>query len=194
MRCEDLTRELASPTGALSSAQMAEHLAACPACAKWSRRASHVDQIWEATRPAEPSMDALDSLWVRASLELDGLKAPATLKFERPNRRRVMVSFLAMAAAILVASLVLLQHDGAKRGEFAVNTPPTVEPKVPDLVVLQVECDVLNVVRIGKDNEHRIEKDDLSQLFDSPLLPAATPHDLFNAVEATGSSWDVAFK
>ena len=86
MRCEDLTRELASPTGALSSAQMAEHLAACPACANWSRRASHVDRIWEATRPVEPSMDALDVLWTRASLELDGLKAPATVG--RPGAER----------------------------------------------------------------------------------------------------------
>jgi hypothetical protein len=195
MRCEDLTRELASPTGALSPAQMAGHLAVCPACAEWSRRASQVDRIWEATRPVEPSMDALDALWAHASLELDGLKAaPATLKFERRNTRRAMVSFLAMAAAILVAAVVLLQRDGVKRVEVAVKTPATVEAKEPELLDLKVEPDVLAVVRIGKDNAIRIEKDDLSQLYNSPSLPVATPHDEIDSMEATGSSWAIASK
>ena len=49
MRCEDLTRELASPTGDLSSAQIAEHLAGCPSCAEWSRQAARFDRIFSPT-------------------------------------------------------------------------------------------------------------------------------------------------
>jgi hypothetical protein len=196
MRCDDLTRELASPTGALSSAQMAEHLAACPTCAEWSRRANRFDRIWEATRPTEPSMDALDALWARASVELDGVKAPATLKFARPNRgrRRAMVAFFAaQAAVLLVGALLLLDRGGNKPIQVADSTPDKVEPKEPEFLDLNVEPDALAVVRIAKDNEVSVEKVDLSYLYTSSSLPA-TPHDEVDAVETAGSKWTLVSK
>ncbi len=196
MRCEDLTRELASPTGALSPTEMAGHLAVCPACAEWSRRASRFDQIWEATRPAEPSMDALDALWAQASLELEGAKAPATLKFAQPDLRRrwTMVARIAQAAAILVAALVLFHRDGGKPAVVVAIKPPAkveVEVKEPELLDLKVEPDVLAIVRIDKDNGYSIEKADLSYIYNSPSLPA-TPHDEVNAMETRASSLEVA--
>jgi hypothetical protein len=98
-----------------------------------------------------------------------------------------------VAAASLAAGVVVLKRDGVKPRLLADKpTITVVEPKEPDLLDLEVEPDVLAVVRIDKDNGYRIEKDDLSQLFNSPSLPAATPHDEVNSMEATGSSWSVA--
>ena len=178
MRCEDLTREIASPTGALDPAAMAGHLAACPACDEWSRRAEKLDRIWEATRPSGPSMDAMDALWARASAELDARKAaPAMLRLDRPGRRRWAMAglVLAQAAAVLVAAAVLLRHDAGR--------PIAVAVREPDLLDLKVEPDMLPTVRIGKDNGVRVETDDFSYPFDSPSLPPETPKDLFDAAE-----------
>ena len=185
MRCEDLTRALASPTGAADPAEVAGHLAACPACAEWSVRAARFDRIWEATRPPEPSMDALDPLWARASAELDALGAPAPLKLRRPARRRwAMAAFVvAQAAAILLAAVVLLRRDPAGPDQLAGFAAPE--------FALNVEPDVVATVRIGKQNEYRVEGDDLSYLYDSPSLPMETPKDLSDAVETMASGLDI---
>ena len=63
MRCDEVVRELAAPTVDRDRAAMAEHLAACPACAGWARRAEQLDRLWDATRPAEPSPEAWDAVW-----------------------------------------------------------------------------------------------------------------------------------
>jgi hypothetical protein len=196
MRCEDLTRELASPTGALTEAEMAGHLAACPSCAAWSRRADHFDRIWEATRPVEPSADVLDALWARASAELD---APGTLRIvptDRPRRLRRLAVFAfvaAQAAAVLVAALVLMRQGDGHRVEVAKADPrpsPTVQPPHPlDLHVGADGSDQLAVVHIGKDNRYRFELHDLSAQFASSALPDLTPHDEVSAVEAVDASW-----
>jgi hypothetical protein len=191
MRCDDLTRELASPTGALTSAQMAEHLAVCPACAEWSRRANQFERIWEETRPIEPSMDALDALWARASVEIDAAMTPATLEFARPNRRRrwgVVAFAAAQAAAVLVGALLLLDRGGNKPIQVADNTPAKAEPKEPVSIVLNVEPDVLTVVRIGKASGVRIDQDDMSSQYNSPTIPDESLKDLFDAAETMSSS------
>ena len=114
MRCEDLTRELASPTGHLSQAEMAGHLAHCPSCAEWSRRAAHFDQIWEATRPSEPNEATLDALWASASVAIDAQLVPSTLRLEGPTHRRrswMKAAFrVAQAAAILLAAVFLFRQ------------------------------------------------------------------------------------
>jgi hypothetical protein len=51
---------------------MAAHLAACPACAEWARRAGSLDRLWEATRPAEPSSEAWDAVWAQIAPTLPG--------------------------------------------------------------------------------------------------------------------------
>jgi hypothetical protein len=168
MRCEDLTRELASPTGHLSQAEMAGHLADCPSCAEWSRRAAHLDQIWEATRPAEPSEATLDVLWASASAALDARTVPATLRLEgltHGRRSWVKPAFMvAQAAAMLAAAVFLFQQGGHERVQIAI-----VEPAKPQFKLIKVETakvvmplDVLvevgetAVVKIGDDNSHQV--------------------------------------
>jgi hypothetical protein len=63
MRCEEVVSELAAPTPDRDRAAIADHLAGCSACAEWVRRADRLDQLWEATRPPEPSPEAWDSVW-----------------------------------------------------------------------------------------------------------------------------------
>jgi hypothetical protein len=182
MRCEVLTRELATPTSSHRSAEMLEHLASCPKCAESARLASQFDRIWEATRPDEPSIDAMDTLWAHASLELDARKAPATLKFADPSRRRrwVKAAFLAaQAAAIVAAAMVLL-----RRNEVAQPTP---------VLVLNVETDESALVQIGgKGVGNRVVKHDHSHAYDSNSLAADTLHDEFGEGEMMASSWDLA--
>jgi hypothetical protein len=186
MRCDDLTRELASPTGGFAQAEMAGHLAACPACAEWSRRAAHFDQIWGATRPTEPTPEALDNLWARASVELEYHKAPSKLKFAQPHRRRrwVVAAFaVAQAAVLLIAGLILLRADPDnkdKRQDMAVVEPIQAEP---ELLEMNVEENVVATVRIDKANHVRVDTDDLSKLYDSSSLPVGTLKDLADEAE-----------
>jgi hypothetical protein len=106
MRCRDVTRELAAPSGAIDSDALARHLAACPDCAAWSDRAERFDRLWEATRPAEPSAEAVDAMWARLCHALD--EAPA-LPSAHPASVRARWSWaialvgLAQAAAVLLA-------------------------------------------------------------------------------------------
>ena len=60
MRCDEVVRELAAPTGNRDREAMAEHLAACSACAEWARRAGDLDRLWGATRPAEPTSEGVE--------------------------------------------------------------------------------------------------------------------------------------
>ena len=191
MRCGDLARELASPTGAFSRAEVDAHVAACPACAGRSRLASKFDRIWLETRPTDRPADALDALWARASAAIDAREVPSTIPFDRKVRRRWAVSVLvvAQAAALLVAALVLFRHQAARPIELADATNPKVEAG-PDLLSLDVGPDEVLVVRIGDGKSHRVEMVSQSDLFDHPSLPPLTPHDEMNDMETAGwSPW-----
>lgn len=83
MRCEDVIRELAASTGEPDQAAMAQHLAGCPACATWARRAGQLDALWDATRPPEPAPEAWDSVWATIARQLE---APASLEAVAPAR------------------------------------------------------------------------------------------------------------
>ncbi|MHB1560985.1 MAG: hypothetical protein ACYC61_26320 [Isosphaeraceae bacterium] len=95
MRCEEVERELAAPTTGCDRAAMADHLAVCPSCAAWAQDAERLDRLWEATRPAEPSAEAWDTVWSGISAALDrpgvtpgvGAAAGAT---SRPQPVRVL--------------------------------------------------------------------------------------------------------
>jgi hypothetical protein len=79
MRCDEVVRELAAPTDGRDREAIAEHLAACSACAEWARRGELLDRLWETTRPAEPSSEAWDAVWARIAPSLAG---PATARPE----------------------------------------------------------------------------------------------------------------
>ena len=70
MQCDEVVRELAAPTADRDPAEMADHLAGCPACAEWARRAETLDRLWDATRPVEPSAAAWDAVWANIAQTL----------------------------------------------------------------------------------------------------------------------------
>ncbi len=108
MRCDDVVRELAAPTARRDRDAMAEHLAACPACADWARRAEGLDRLWEATRPAEPSAEAWDAVWAQIAPTLPGRAAArheeAPAGGVTPSRNGSGPRFLAHPAAASVAA------------------------------------------------------------------------------------------
>src|SRR3954463_5871974 len=70
MRCAEVTRELAAPTGGRDRADVAGHLASCPTCASWAERSAQLDGLWDATRPPEPSV-AWETLWARVTQDAE---------------------------------------------------------------------------------------------------------------------------
>jgi hypothetical protein len=132
MRCDEVIRELAAPTGDRPEEAMADHLAGCPTCAEWARRAARLDHLWEATRAPEPSPETWDSVWGRiaqalhsgAATEMPSPTTPRPFRNgssskvvahlvpaplhppadARPRRRALLAwAGLAQAAAILIA-------------------------------------------------------------------------------------------
>jgi hypothetical protein len=79
MQCKDVIRQLVTGTDEQLPADLAEHLAGCAACSEWAKRASALDRLWEATRPAAPSPQVWESMWDRIAESLD---APAPLAVE----------------------------------------------------------------------------------------------------------------
>lgn len=194
MRCEDLIRELASPIGDFSPTEMAGHLAICPSCVDWSRRAARFDRIWEATRPAEPTDSTLDVLWASVSHTLDTKAIPATLRLRdasrRPRSTWFKVAFvMAQAAAILVAALTLFRRNP----DIQPDQRPPVEAvlgktvKPPTTLALTVDFDQWATVKIGNDDDHEVVYDTETQKPGSSAIPYGTQRDLFNALESLAS-------
>jgi hypothetical protein len=87
MRCEDVIRELATPTDARDAAFLSDHLSHCSSCAVWAERAARLDRLWQVTQPAEPTSDVWDSVWAHVVSSLHAQtandivsSAPATLR------------------------------------------------------------------------------------------------------------------
>src|SRR4051794_34802336 len=116
MRCNEVVRELAAPTGVLDASGLAEHLARCPRCASWAEAAARLDRLWEATRPPEPAAGNWEMTWAGVSRGLDRASTPDFAPLHptpsRPWRRSALVAFgLAQAAAVLIAVGVLSRQD-----------------------------------------------------------------------------------
>jgi hypothetical protein len=115
MRCADVTRELAVPSGRIDPAAIESHVANCLACAVEAKRAERFDRIWAATQPAEPSPGMWERVWSRVS---QAAEAPATIPIasRRPARwsKWVAIAAVAQAAAVFgVAMIVFQQTRGA---------------------------------------------------------------------------------
>jgi hypothetical protein len=207
MRCEDLTRELASPTGAHSPAELAGHLADCPCCAERARQADRFEQLWQATRPIEPSPLMMDALWASASAALEAQSAPSTLRLEGFTHRRGWLRpalLVAQAAAILIAVGFVWVRKNQVEPEQVVITPiknvvpvPTQNPqpiqnsdleafalfKVAKLDIV-VGVDESAFVRIPVDNKN--PQVFISTVAPSPYsnaLPTVTSFDLIRGLE-----------
>lgn len=119
-RCDEVTRALAAPGAAGPGPEdLAEHLAACPACAARAEQDAALGRLWEATRPVEPTGAAWDALWARVSDRLDAAEAaPAVVAFPaRPRGRAAVHLFIvAQAAALLAAVTLALAHRPGSDG------------------------------------------------------------------------------
>jgi hypothetical protein len=104
MNCPDIIRELSAPTDRLDPTDLDRHLAACPRCSAWAARSARLDRIWAATRPAEPSPAAFDTVWAQVVADAETPESVRTLRFPSPIWGVALVG-LAAAAALLVAIL-----------------------------------------------------------------------------------------
>jgi hypothetical protein len=92
MRCDEVIRELAVPTGDRDRTLLAGHLADCPSCVAWARRAALLDQLWDATRPGEPSPEAWDSVWANITQSLQSATAERESSATAPSSLRLGAS------------------------------------------------------------------------------------------------------
>ncbi len=211
MRCDDLTRELASPTGALSPDEITGHLAECSACAEWSSQAARFDRIWEATRPIEPTPAMIDALWASASAALE---SPATLRLEGlavPARRNWIKPALivASAAAILLATGIFWSRQGPVAPvQIAQNDVPVpvadpvpviqktpVDPvtpvenlnssAIPSLTLVANDDEELLVsIPLDQNADPKVKRLKDSRLEQSTSIPSGTPFEIIGAVES----------
>src|SRR4051812_27114103 len=86
MRCDEVTRELATPSDRRDDQALAEHLTHCEKCADWADRAEKLDRLWDATRPADPGPEAWASVWGAVNSALDA--AAASQKAGRTGHAR----------------------------------------------------------------------------------------------------------
>jgi hypothetical protein len=77
MRCDEVIRELATPTDGRDATALREHLADCTSCAGWAQRAEQLDRLWEATRPDEPSPQVWQKVWAEIALSVPVTSASA---------------------------------------------------------------------------------------------------------------------
>lgn len=142
MRCVDVIRELSAPTADARDSAVADHLSRCPRCAEWAERDARVSQVWDRTRPDEPSADAWEAVWGRICQGLD--QAPADvlpMKRPAPARRAWFVALgIAQVAAALFAVLYFTQTRSDPAVQVAQNRQ-TVVPR-PSLPPAQVEVEV----------------------------------------------------
>lgn len=113
MRCDDVARELAVPTGDISPAALARHVAACPACADERAAAERFDQVWAATSPPHPPAGVFDRIW--ASVVRNDAPVLLSLGARRPRRSWLVpvlgTVVVAQAAALLLAFNLALRSD-----------------------------------------------------------------------------------
>jgi hypothetical protein len=92
MRCDEVIRELAVPTDDRDRTVLDAHLADCPSCVAWARRATLLDQLWEATRPCEPAPEAWDSVWANITQSLQSATAEREFAATAPSSLRLGAS------------------------------------------------------------------------------------------------------
>ena len=114
--CDQVTHELAVPTGALDQAVIDQHLAGCPSCASQHAQLRRLDRVWQATRPVEPGEAHWQQLWSQVGNPGLCLR-PGSASFNAlspsPGRQRwgAIWAFaaVAQAAAVLLAAWIFFR-------------------------------------------------------------------------------------
>lgn len=155
MHCADVIEELAV-SAELVSAAVAEHLASCPDCAA---RDARLSQLWEATRPQEPTPKAWATFWADLTHTLATPPAPVVpLAPMRPWQRWVPATFgIAQAAAFLAGAVWLGSQPSPTPLAFAkVEIPASTKVEIPAsdgaLVLIQSSGTDVNVVSLVADD------------------------------------------
>ena len=161
----------------MPAADLAEHLAACPACAAWAENHAAVTRLWEATRPIEPSPAAWDDVWAGVTARLDA-QPQDVISFTSNSRRPFRgPAVRAAQAAAVVAALVLgwVQFGRPTPGD---REAPTVAAHSP--VHGEVEIATGEVVML-RDDGHGLQPVVLA----SDDRPGVDPNfQMFNDLEA----------
>lgn len=181
MRCDDVTRELAAPTGAPGAPALTEHLAGCARCASWAAQSGRLDRIWEATRPAELSDAAWDRIWSNVSETLDRPRPASPLRLTgsgaRPwHRSAVAVFVLAEAAAILLGFATLLQTTTGQR-----TSPRPEAPVLAEVPVVQTEEGQIVLIHLDDHSVRDVAQNENPYAIDPFSLP------MFNDFESLAS-------
>jgi hypothetical protein len=112
MRCDEVIRELAAPTDDRDGTALADHLAGCPSCSDWARQAARLDQLWDATRPPEPSPEAWGTVWANIAQSLPSAAAHRE-STSRPSRNGTATKVLTYPAPTHVANPPRIWRMGA---------------------------------------------------------------------------------
>ena len=80
MRCDEVIRELATPSDCRDDQALAVHLAHCKPCADWANRAEKLDRLWDMTRPADPGSEAWGTLWTSVNAAIDSPDSKQALR------------------------------------------------------------------------------------------------------------------
>ena len=115
MRCDEVIRELAAPTEDRDATALAEHLAGCPSCSDWASQAGRLDEVWDATRPSEPSPQAWDfvSAQIAQSLPSPSSQRESVAVAPRPSRNGTGPKILTHPAPTHTASPPRTRRFGA---------------------------------------------------------------------------------
>ncbi len=155
MRCDDVRREVSSPSEGRDELALSQHLENCESCAKWAEQASHLDRLWDATRPAEPAPERWSGIWsaivagldegngtgrlLNGSAHLHGRAGMTTPSHSSPTRRWRKAAViglvgLAQAAALLLAiRLSWDSHTSAVPSPRSTPAPALAQRTLPSL-------------------------------------------------------------
>jgi hypothetical protein len=156
MRCSDVTRELAVPTGSIDPAALSLHLQDCPRCSTAAANAQRFERLWAETRPESPSNAAWDALWDRVDLELASSPAAESARL-LPMRGWIKFGPIAAAAALLLGlGLASWFRSGENVGDQLVRTNPAVterflEVEIGQTVLYDVDRGVTTVVQTNEE-------------------------------------------
>ena len=182
MRCDQILRELSTPTGAVSKSELSEHIASCPECAAWAERAAQFDQIWQSTRLHEPSSLAFDRAWSHVMAQSTPLAARSAV-FAMPSfARDWAVRGLAVAAALLLGWFGL-KSLLVERGPRAIDPNPGAFVRI-SLPQVEAESGETLYIHIGG-REATAQNQPLAELSENDNV--AAEHDVFNHMESLSS-------
>ena len=193
MRCDEISRELSAPTGRLDSSAVSAHLKDCSLCANWANQVKKLDDLWDATRPAEPSASAFESAWSGVSAHLD---EPATIPTpaRSPMTRRVVFALVSAAAASLLLAVWMGRHQPPGPNpspQIAHSTTPVpTESASPDdsshelaLALIALEQGPTPIIHLSDDTV-TVESQPLTDVSDTVTVAAEI--DILNYFETLG--------